>query len=46
MRAMPARPTIGLPAPPLEAVDADGQPWSSTDLVGTTVVAIFHRHIH
>ncbi|MEM9464550.1 MAG: hypothetical protein AAGA90_04225 [Actinomycetota bacterium] len=43
---MTTRPIIGDPTPPLELIDGDGEPWRLTDQQGSTVVVIFHRHIH
>jgi peroxiredoxin len=43
---MTVRPTVGQPAPPLDLIDGDGSPWRLADMLGTTVVVIFHRHIH
>lgn len=42
----PVRPALGQPAPPIELVTADGTPWRLSDHLGSTVVLIFHRHIH
>ncbi|MDJ0768621.1 MAG: redoxin domain-containing protein [Ilumatobacter sp.] len=41
-----ARPAVGEPAPDIELAGATGQRWRLADQLGSTVVLIFHRHIH
>ena len=46
MPTMTERPELGAPAPDLRLLDATGAVWHLADRRGSTVVVIFHRHIH